>query len=409
MKRLVESSFLRWKERDIRKPLVLMGARQVGKTWMMRDFGKRHFAHVHEFNFDGNELLAELFAKTKRPKDLLPKLSSVSGRKIDEANDLIVFDEIQECSDALNSLKYFKEDCPRQAVVAAGSLLGVKISKHRAKDLQPKAFPVGMVSLLDVEPMDFGEFLLAKDPSLYEYWLSVTGTEPLPEIMHQKLLDAFDEYLVVGGLPECVETYLRTGDVTEVRAVQRDLLELYENDIVKHNDRIDAGKILVVLRSLVPQLAKDNSKFVYGVAKEGARAREYEAAIEWLVSARLVRRVHNLSEIDYPTKTFELRNAFKLYHLDVGLLRELSGVQPKSITLNEDFAFKGRLAENYVLQQLAGRTDVTVNYWAERAEREIDFVLQLDGEVVPVEVKAGTDKTGSSFKYYGGNCKTLLS
>ena len=400
MKRFIETAFLRWKERTDRKPLVLLGARQVGKTWMMREFGKRHFRRVHEFNFDGNDLLSDLFLATKRPKDLLPKLASVSGERIDVEKDLIVFDEVQECYEAFNALKYFKEDCPQQAIVAAGSLLGVKIGKRRKEREQPKSFPVGMVDLMNVEPLSFGEFLQARDAALFDYWQAVSGTEPLLTIQHQRLLDSYDEYLIVGGMPECVSLYLKTGDVAAVREAQRNLLELYENDVVKHNGDVDAGRILTVWRALVPQLAKENGKFIYGAAKEGARAREYEAAVEWLVTARLLRRVNNLSEMRYPIKAYSVRNAFKLYSLDVGLLREAAGVLPKSITLNEAFAFKGRLAENFVLQQLAGVAEVPVHYWAERAEKEIDFVLQHGSDVVPVEVKAGEDKSATTFKHY---------
>ena len=402
MKRDVLQSFLAWEKSQERKPLVLMGARQVGKTWLMRDFGKRNFARVHEFNFDGSADLSSLFANTKKPDELLRKLSIISGTAINTREDLVIFDEVQECPEALNSLKYFNEDCPELAIVAAGSLLGVKIGKSRkgGSSGMPKSYPVGKVELLDVEPMSFGEYLREKDSALYAYWSSISGHEPLDDIFHNRLLAAYDEYLVVGGMPECVNAFLRHGDVGAVRKAQRDLLALYEDDIVKHNGPIDAAKVLVILRSLVPQLAKENGKFIYGVAKEGARAREYEGAIEWLVSARIVRRIHNVSKMAYPLATQEIRNAFKLYHLDVGLMRELAEVQPKSIALNEDFTFKGRLAENYVLQQLCGRSDGMTRYWSEREEKEIDFVIQHEGEIVPVEVKSGEDRRATTFKNY---------
>ena len=402
MKRDVFSSFLAWKEKSGRKPLVLMGARQVGKTWLMRDFGKRNFARVHEFNFEGSTDLASVFVNTKKPDDLLRKLSIIGGVKINPKEDLVIFDEIQECADALNSLKYFNEDRPDLAIIAAGSLLGVKLGKRKnaAGGKLPSSYPVGKVELLDVEPMTFGEYLREKDASLYEYWADIAGCEPMDDIFHHRLLDAYDEYLIVGGMPGCASGFLANGDVAEVRKTQRDLLALYEDDIVKHNGPIDAAKVLVVLRSLVPQLAKANGKFIYGVAKEGARAREYEGAIEWLVSARIVRRIRNVAKMSYPLSAQEIRNAFKLYHLDVGLMRELAEVQPKSIALNEDFAFKGRLAENYVLQQLQGRSDGATRYWSEREEKEIDFVVQHEGEIIPVEVKAGEDKKASTFKNY---------
>ena len=367
----------------------------------MRDFGRRNFAKVHEFNFDGSLDLASVFASTKKPDELLRKLSIVDGAKIDPRTDLVIFDEVQECSEALNSLKYFNEDCPELAIMAAGSLLGVKLGKRKGESRSvPKSYPVGKVELLDVEPMTFGEYLRERDAALYGLWAAVSGTEPLDEIFHRRLLDAYDEYLVVGGMPACVSAFLSRGDVGEVRKMQRDLLALYEDDIVKHNGPIDAEKVLVVMRSLVPQLAKDNGKFIYGVAREGARAREYEGAIEWLVSARMVRKVHNVTKMSYPLSAQEIRNAFKLYHLDVGLMRELAEVQPRSIALNEDFPFKGRLAENYVLQQLKGRSDGAVRYWSEREEKEIDFVVQLEGRVVPVEVKSGEDRRATTFKNY---------
>ena len=385
----------------MRKPLVLMGARQVGKTWLMRDFGKRNFARVHEFNFDGSADLASLFIHTKKPDELLRKLSIIDGVKINPSEDLVIFDEIQECSEALNSLKYFNEDCPELAIIAAGSLLGVKLGKGKnGADKVPRSYPVGKVELLDVEPMSFGEYLRERDAALYGLWESVSGTEPLDDIFHRRLLDVYDEYLIVGGMPECAGEFLAHGDVGKVSKIQRDLLALYEDDVVKHNGPIDAEKVLVVLRSLVPQLAKANGKFVYGVAREGARAREYEGAIEWLVSARMVRRIHNVTAMSYPLSAQEIRNAFKLYHLDVGLVRELAEVQPKSIALNEDFPFKGRLAENYVLQQLQGRSDGATRYWSEREEKEIDFVIQHDGEVIPVEVKSGEDRRATTFKNY---------
>lgn len=408
MRRDVEAKMLAWKNRKERKPLVLMGARQVGKTWLMHDFGTRHFAHVHEFNFDGQKDVAQFFRDTEEPREILPKLSALSGRKIDIARDVVVFDEVQECPEALNSLKYFREKCPGLALMAAGSLLGVRLGKKRGRNRDgeaggggtPVSYPVGKVELLDVEPMDFGEFLKACNAPLHDYYESVSGMEPLPDIFHRKLLDAYDTYLFTGGMPEVVADYLANGDPESVRKMQRDLIALYEDDIVKYNGAVDAAKILVVLRAIVPQLAKDNEKFVYGVLRDGARARGYEDAIEWLVSARMVRRIHNLSALQFPLAAREVRNAFKLYHLDVGLLREMAGIPQASLVTDADFDFKGPLVENYVLQQLFGRTEGPARYYSERADREIDFVVQLGDQVVPIEVKAGRDKKGATFKSY---------
>ena len=409
MKRDIEDKIFEWKSRNNRKPLILMGARQVGKTWLMRDFGKRNFAAVHEFNFDDNPDLARVFAQSKDPSVILPQLSILSGRKIDIENDVVIFDEIQDCGNALNALKYFHEKCPQLAVMSAGSLLGVKIRQRRrygqdesVPDM-PKTYPVGKVELLDVEPVSFPEFLHERNEMLWEFYQSISGQEPLPEPIHNELWKQYLIYLTVGGMPEVVSSYLEEGDPARVRKLQHDLVTLYENDIVKYNGELDAAKILVVLRSVVPQLAKENSKFIYGALREGARARGYEEAIEWLVSARMVRRVNNLKRIEYPLAVQSVRNAFKLYLNDIGMLRDVAAVNGESLILEKDFSFKGHFVENYVLQQLAGRTEGNVHYWAERAESEIDFVIQMDGEAVPIEVKAGTDRKCAAFKSFVNN------
>lgn len=406
MKRAIESELICWKKRSDRKPLVLLGARQVGKTWLMREFAKKNFAFAHVFNFDITPALGILFRDSKDPADLLPKLSVFSGRRIDLERDVVIFDEIQNCSEALNALKYFHEKCSQLAIMSAGSLLGVKLrqSKERragtAAFISPQSYPVGQVELIDVEPLTFSEFLCAHNESLWEYYNTLKGTAPIPEVFHRQLLDEYTLYLTLGGMPEVVASYLKEGDPKRVQKLQHDLVTLYEDDIVKYNNEIDAAKILVVLRSIVPQLAKENSKFVYGALKEGARAREYEEAIEWLLSARIVRRVNNLSKMEYPLSSYTVRNAFKLYLNDIGLLKQMAGLTNASLMLKDDFAFKGCFVENYVLQQLIRHTEGEVHYWSKRAEQEIDFVLQYEGEIVPVEVKAGTDKKSASFKKY---------
>ena len=399
MKRDIEIEFSHWKARKDRKPLVLMGARQVGKTWLMENFGRKNFNKVHVFDFVAMPDLATIFKATKNPDEILPKLEIISGAKIDRQRDVLVLDEIQDCGDALNSLKYFYKKCPSLAVMAAGSLLGVNLKKKKDDAIEPpKTYPVGNVEIVDVEPVSFPEFLREKDNALWEYYMSVNGVDPLPEIFHRRLWDAYCIYLTVGGMPEVVASHLSEGDPAHVSKLQQDLVTLYENDIVKYNGEIDAAKILSVLRSVVPQLAKENSKFIYGAVREGARGRGYEEAIEWLVSARMVRRVRNLDAIEYPLSAHDMRNAFKLYLNDIGMLKVTAGITDGSLILDKDFAFKGRFVENYVLQQLAGRTIGPVHYWAERADREIDFVIQHEDNAVPVEVKAGGDKKASSFK-----------
>ena len=379
-----------------------MGARQVGKTWLMKNFGQDNFAKVHFFDFSAEPDLATIFQGSKNPDDILPKLEIVGGSKIDRRKDVIVLDEIQDCGDALNSLKYFYEKSPELAVMAAGSLLGVNLKKTKngSGTEPPKTYPVGKVEIVDVEPVSFPEFLREKNKALWEYYMAIRGDTPLPEIFHRRLWDMYSIYLTVGGMPEIVASHLSEGDPARVRKLQQDLVQLYENDIVKYNGELDAAKILAVLRSVVPQLAKENGKFVYGVLREGARGRGYEEAIEWLVSARMVRRVHNLDAIEYPLSAHDIRNAFKLYLNDIGMLKLAAGITDESLALDRDFPFKGRFVENYVLQQLAGKTIGPVHYWAERAGREIDFVIQCGDDVVPVEVKAGSDKRASSFKGY---------
>ena len=401
MKREIESAFSSWKKRNDRKPLVLMGARQVGKSWLMENFGRANFRDIHIFDFVAMPDIASIFSRTKDPNEILPKLEIISGRKIDRNEDVVIFDEIQDCGNALNSLKYFYENCPSLAVMAAGSLLGVNLKKKKgAKNEPPKTYPVGKVEIVNVEPVSFSEFLCEKDKPLWEYYMSIEGDSPLPEIFHRRLWDAYCLYLTIGGMPEVVSSYLSENDPAYVRKLQLDLVSLYENDIVKYNGEIDAAKILAVLRSIVPQLAKENSKFIYGALREGARGRGYEEAIEWLVSARMVRRVFNLDAIEYPLAAHSVRNAFKLYFNDVGMLKVAAGITDDSLILDRDFSFKGRFVENYVLQQLSKNVVGHVHYWAERSDREIDFVIQHESEAIPVEVKAGGDKKAATFKSF---------
>lgn len=376
-----------------------MGARQVGKTWLMEDFGRKNFANVHFFDFVAVPDLATVFKATKNPDEILPKLEIISGAKINRENDVLVLDEIQDCGDALNSLKYFYEKCPSLAIMAAGSLLGVNLKNKKNGNIEPpKTYPVGKVEIVNIEPVSFPEFLHEMDSALWEYYMSIQGVDPLPEIFHRRLWDAYCIYLTVGGMPEVVASHLSEGDPAHVWKLQQDLVTLYENDIVKYNGEIDAAKILAVLRSVVPQLAKENSKFIYGALRVGARGRGYEESIEWLVSTRMVRRVRNLDAIEYPLSAHDVHNAFKLYLNDIGMLKVVAGLTDDSLILDRDFSFKGRFVENYVLQQLAGKTIGPVHYWAERAGREIDFIIQHEDNAIPIEVKSGGDKKASSFK-----------
>ncbi len=372
--------------------MVLKGARQVGKTWLMKEFGKNYYDSYIYFNFDEEDELKSIFAANKNPQRIIELLSLVAGEKILPEKTLIVFDEIQECPEALNSLKYFREKANEYHVVAAGSLLGTLLA-------QPKSYPVGMVNLLDLYPLSFDEFLDATDPNLYAYYESIVKGQQIEEIFHSCLLDAYNSYLIIGGMPECVASWVKYKDPARVSQIQQELIEVYENDFSKHNGKVNSGRILMVFRSIVSQLAKPNEKFMYGAVREGGRARDFEEAIEWLVSAGMLNRVYNVSKMEHPLTAFDKLDQFKLFLFDTGLLKHMAGIDNSAILLKTDYQFKGPLMENYVLQQLRGQFDVEPRYYSDK-NSEIDFVLQSGTEIIPVETKGGEDKSAPSFKKY---------
>lgn len=392
MKRSALSDLIRWKSDPDRKPLVVRGARQVGKTWLMREFGRIAYENVVYISFDEQVEVKSLFETDKDPHRLVQMLSLIAETPIHPKTTLIIFDEIQECPAALNSLKYFCEKANEYHVVTAGSLLGTLLA-------QPKSYPVGKVNLLDVHPLDFPEFLEALSPSLFAYYESIEPGQVIESIFHNRLLEAFDLYLITGGMPECLMSWLEHKDPARIARIQTELVDLYESDFSKYNGRVNSGRILMVFRSIVSQLAKPNEKFVYGVVREGARAREFEEAIEWLVSAGLVNRVRNVSKPELPLPAFDKLEHFKLFMFDTGLLKRMAGIPNAAILTKTDFQFKGPLAENFVLQQLRGMFEVEPRYYSDRSG-EIDFVLQHGTEIVPVEVKSGEDKCAPSFKRY---------
>ena len=305
---------------------------------------------------------------------------------------LIIFDEIQECPEALNSLKYFKEKANEYHVIAAGSLLGTLLA-------EPKSYPVGMVNLLDIFPLGFDEFLDATDPALFAYYESIQKGQEIEEIFHHRLLDAYNNYLIIGGMPECVASWVKYKDPARISQIQKELIEVYENDFSKHNGKVNSGRILMVFRSIVAQLAKPNEKFMYGAVREGGRARDFEEAIEWLVSAGMLNRVYNVSKMEHPLAAFDKLDQFKLFVFDTGLLKHMAGIDNSAILLKSDYQFKGPLTENYILQQLRGQFDVEPRYYSDK-NSEIDFVLQYCTEIIPVEAKGGEDKSAPSFKRY---------
>lgn len=292
MRRNALESLRRWKSDDDRKPMVLKGARQVGKTWLMKEFGHSCYRHTVYFNFDEEDELKSIFEANKNPQRIIELLSLIAGEKILPGETLIVFDEIQECPAALNALKYFKEKADEYHVIAAGSLLGTLLA-------QPKSYPVGMVNLLDIAPLTFDEFLEALDPALFSYYSAIQKEQSIEEIFHRRLLEVYSNYLIIGGMPECVSSWIKYKDPARVSRIQDELIQVYENDFSKHNGKVNSGRILMVFRSIVSQLAKANEKFMYGAVREGGRARDFEEAIEWLVSAGMLNRVYNVSKIEY--------------------------------------------------------------------------------------------------------------
>lgn len=392
MNRNAIEDLVTWKASDGRKPLVLRGARQVGKTWLMKEFGERFYNSYVYFNFDEEDELRSIFETSKNPHRIVELLSMIAGEKILPGETLILFDEIQECPEALNTLKYFKEKANEYHVIAAGSLLGTLLAK-------PKSYPVGMVNLLDLYPFSFDEFLAATEPALYSYYDSIQKAQTIEDIFHHRLLEAYHNYLIIGGMPECVSAWEKEKDPAKVSQIQRELVEVYENDFSKHNGKVNSGRILMVFRSIVAQLAKPNEKFMYGAVREGGRARDFEEAIEWLVSAGMLNRVYNVSKMEHPLSAFDKLDQFKLFLFDTGLLKHMAGIDNSAILLKSNYQFKGPLTENYLLQQLRGQFPVAPRYFSDK-NNEIDFVLQYGTEIIPVEAKGGEDKSAPSFKRY---------
>jgi len=392
MKRNAMQSLINWKNDPERKPLILRGARQVGKTWLMKEFGQTCYANYVYFNFDEEDELKSIFQANKNPHRIIELLSMISGEKIQPGETLILFDEIQECPEALNTLKYFKEKANEYHVVSAGSLLGTILA-------QPKSYPVGMVNLLDIFPLTFDEFLEATDPALYTYYDSIQKEQTIEEIFHSRLSEACNYYFIIGGMPECVSSWIKYKDPARISQIQRELIEIYENDFSKHNGKINSGRILLVFRSIVAQLAKPNEKFMYGAVREGGRARDFEEAIEWLVSAGMLNRVYDVSKMEHPLSAFDKLDQFKLFVFDTGLLKHMAGIDNSAILLKSSYQFKGALTENYILQQLQGQFEIAPRYYSDK-NSEIDFVLQNGTDIIPVEVKAGEDKSAPSFKRY---------
>lgn len=395
MRRNALSKLLEWKDSNRRKPLIIKGARQVGKSWLMEEeFAKKYYDDYIYISFDKESEAKKIFAETKDPKILLERISLYKNKPILPEKTLLIFDEIQDCPEAIGCLKYFNEEANEYHIISAGSLLGT----YLAKDI---SFPVGKVNLMDLYPLTFDEFLEEVDEGMYKYYKTITSPENYVEAFHDRMLELFRKYLIIGGMPECVKSWVSNKNPQEVLEIQKELIRIYESDFLKHNKKISGGKILQVFRNIISQLAKENNeKFVYSIMRTGARGKDYEDAIEWLITSGLSFKVNNITTPEYPLKTYEQHNIFKLFLLDVGLLKYMAGLDNSSILLDEAFKFKGQLMENYVLEQLAPQMDFTPNYYSMGKDFEIDFIIQKDSLVVPIEVKAGLNKRASSFKRY---------
>lgn len=395
IKRDIMSALAEWKQRPGRKPLIIQGVRQIGKTWVMRKFGEEHFDYVAYFNFDASEELCREFENTKEPNRLLDILRLYTPVPVEPERTLIIFDEIQESNKALNSLKYFCEDAPEYHIVAAGSLLGVSLSSG-------DSFPVGKVEFLNMYPVTFREFLCADSQKMYEYLEGLSEMSPLPEIVMGSVGEAWRRYQVCGGMPAAVTAMLERRAVEEVENIQKDILTAYSLDFAKHAPAKDIPRIAAIWNSIPSQLAKENRKFIYKLVRTGARAREYEDALLWLEHAGMIHRVFCSSKPGLPLSAYDDISAFKVYLSDAGLLRVMSGL-PADVLWPENphyTEFKGAMAENMVLQSLVAHFGVMPRYWASEGTAEVDFMLQNGMSVLPIEVKSGVRLSGKSLGVY---------
>lgn len=397
MKRLIMKKLQEWKNSPFRKPLILKGVRQVGKTWLLKEFGKQYYDNTAYFNFDENPEYRQFFTTTKDVKRILPNLMMASGVKIEPEKTLIIFDEVQDSPEVINAMKYFCENAPEYHVACAGSLFGIALAK-------PSSFPVGKVSFMQVDPMTFTEFLLANgDEHLVEYLDTVETLEPIADAFYNPLYEKLKMYYVTGGMPESVLMWTEARDVSAMQEVLSNILGAYERDFAKHSDTHEFPKLSLVWKSIPSQLARENKKFLYNVVKQGARAREYEDALQWLVDARLVHKVYRCKAPGLPLSAYDDLAAFKLYLVDVGLLRRLSLLAPTAFGEgNRLFTeFKGALTENYVLQTLLTQYEAMPRYWSQNnPPYEVDFLIQRENDIFPVEVKAETNTKSKSLKKY---------
>lgn len=395
MYRVAIEKLYKWKESKRRKPLIIEGARQVGKTWLMKEFGRKAYADTVYINFDSNSRMAELFSSDLNTDRLIMGIELYAGKKIDSNNTLLIFDEVQEVPRALSSLKYFYENAPQYHIVCAGSLLGIALHGGTS-------FPVGKVDFLSLYPLSFKEFLMATTGERFAELLDKQDY-PMITSFRQTYIDALKQYYFVGGMPEAVQSFTEEKDFNEVRKIQKRILDAYEQDFSKHAPIEIVPKIRMIWNSIPSQLAKENKKFIYGLVREGGRAKEYETAIMWLCDCGLVHRVSRVNAAGIPLKAYEDLKAFKLFIVDVGLLGCMTGLRQLTLLdVNDLFTeFKGALTEQYVCQQLKTINDLNVYYYTnDRGSCEVDFIIDNGEQIVPVEVKAEVNLKAKSLKTY---------
>ena len=404
MYRIAIEKLYKWKNSKRRKPLIIEGARQVGKTWLMKEFGKQAYADTVYINFDSNSRMADLFSADLDTNRLIMGLELYAGRKINPENTLLIFDEVQEVPRALASLKYFYENAPQYNIVCAGSLLGIALH-------QGTSFPVGKVDFLKLYPLSFSEFLMATGNERFAELLKKQDYEMITSFK-QTYIDALKHYYFVGGMPEAVQSFAESKDFNEVRAIQKRILAAYEQDFSKHAPNEIVPKIRMLWNSIPSQLARENKKFIYGLVREGGRAREYETAIMWLSDCGLVHKVSRVNAAGIPLKAYEDLKAFKLFIVDVGLLGCMTGLRQRTLLDGDDLfvEFKGALTEQYVCQQLKTIEDLGIYYYTnDRGSCEIDFVVDTGEQIVPIEVKAETNLRAKSLKTYRERFEPELS
>lgn len=395
IKRDIMAALLKWKLQPERKPLIIQGARQIGKTWIMKKFGEECFDYVAYFNFDASEELCREFENTKSPERLIDILRLYTEYPIEPGRTLIIFDEIQQSNKALNSLKYFCEETPEYHILAAGSLLGVSLS-------QGDSFPVGKVDFLRMYPVTFREFLRADTPQMYEYIENLTEIAPLPEIVIGRVGEAYRRYQVCGGMPAAATAMLEKQGIQKIESIQKSILTAYSLDFAKHAPGKDIPRIAAIWNSIPSQLAKENRKFVYKLVKTGARAREYEDGLLWLEHTGMIYRIFCSTKPGLPLSAYDNLSAFKIYLCDGSLLRVMAQL-PADVLWTENplyTEFKGAMAENMVLQSLVAHFDVMPRYWTSGATAEVDFLLQNKTSLLPVEAKAGIRLGGKSLGIY---------